>query len=368
MSPESGLAVELVEPNELAATTYPVPQELESEGILVETKTATACGSDMHSWRGRRPFPTPSVLGHEIVGEIVRLGDGVQTDTAGNQLSVGDRITWTVMASCNDCRYCRLEGMPQKCTDLFKYGHERSDRRPHFNGGFAEYVHVIPGTSLSNLPIGVPSAVASTLMCAGATVAAGLDRMDLDPMDSVVVQGAGMLGLYAIPMAKIHGADQVIAVDIDTERLRTAESFGADSTLDAGDLSDTELVQRVEALTDGRGADAAFEVTGAPEVIPTGVELLATGGEYMIHGSVYPGDTFTLDGHDVITKNLRIQGSHNYDAQHLATAIEFVDRYRDRYPFESLVGPTVPLSTDGVHQALCALENREGIRPVVRPG
>ncbi|MFB6227582.1 MAG: zinc-binding dehydrogenase [Halobacteriales archaeon] len=367
MSSESGLAIELVEPDELAATTYPLPEQLKQEGILVEMKAATACGSDMHSWRGRRPFPMPSVLGHEVVGEIASLGSSVRTDTAGNPLSVGDRITWTVMASCNDCRYCRLENMPQKCTDLFKYGHERSDERPHFNGGFAEYVHVIPGTAVFKLPSGVPSAVASTLMCAGATVAAGLDRMDLDPMDSLVVQGAGMLGLYAISMASVYGADRIIAVDIDTERLRMAERFGADSTLDANELTDTEIVDQVKEKTGGRGADAAFEVTGAPEVIPTGVELLATGGEYMLHGSVYPGDTFTLDGHDVITKNLSIQGSHNYDAQHLATAIEFADRYRDRYPLESLVGPSFPLSVDGVQQALSALENREAIRPVIRP-
>ncbi len=121
MSKEIGKAIYFLGVGEpLEAREYPLPEELEPGAILVKTRMATVCGSDMHSWRGRRPFPTPSVLGHEGVGTIVRMGAGVERDTAGRALSDGDRITWTIMAACGRCVFCRIHGLPQKCLQLFK--------------------------------------------------------------------------------------------------------------------------------------------------------------------------------------------------------------------------------------------------------
>jgi NADPH:quinone reductase-like Zn-dependent oxidoreductase len=105
---------------------FPLPKVLDPGAILVKTGVATVCGSDMHSWRGRRPFPFPSVLGHEGVGTIVQLGANVKQDTSGKTLAEGDRITWAIMANCGDCCFCRVYALPQKCLNLFKYGHEKS--------------------------------------------------------------------------------------------------------------------------------------------------------------------------------------------------------------------------------------------------
>ena len=88
---------------------YPLPDELEPGAILVKTKIATVCGSDMHSWRGRRPFPTPSILGHEGVGIVERMGDRIATDATGKKLAVGDRITWTINGGVR--RLCLLRGL-----------------------------------------------------------------------------------------------------------------------------------------------------------------------------------------------------------------------------------------------------------------
>jgi len=346
---------------------FPVPDKVEPGAILVKTTMATVCGSDVHTWKGRRPFPTPSILGHEIVGRIVKLGEGVDRDTAGRPISEGDRITWTIMASCGTCYFCRMKGLPQKCLKLFKYGHVRSDLPPYFTGGFAEYVYIKPGTGVFKIPEDMLDEEAAPLMCAAATVAGGLEKVGVQPGDNVVIQGAGMLGLYATAMAKGQGAKRVITIDVIDERLKLAEEFGADYTINAKDYSDDELVNKIKTLTEGWGADLVVEVTGYPKVIPLGVKMLRIGGRYLLLGSLYPGDTFTLDGHDVITKCLTIVGLHNYDARHLGLAIDFVYNNRDRYPFKKLTGPKFPLTVEGVTRALEALEKREAIRPAVVP-
>ena len=244
----------------LEERAFPLPEELEPKAILVKTEMATVCGSDMHSWRGRRPFPFPSVMGHEGVGTIVRLGARVKQDTAGNPLAPGNRITWAIMANCGDCCFCRIHALPQKCLNLFKYGHEKSDLPPYFMGTFGEYVYVKPGTGVFKVPDDMSDEVASPLMCAASTVTAGLARIGMPPRENVVIQGAGMLGLYAAAFAQEQGAKQVIMIDVLEKRLEMARQFGADQCLNVQELGDDEVVSRVKDLTNGWGADLAIEV------------------------------------------------------------------------------------------------------------
>jgi len=346
---------------------FPVPDKLEPGAILVKTSLATVCGSDMHTWKGRRPFPSPSILGHETVGSIVRLGPGVDNDAAGRPISEGDRVVWTIMSCCGTCFFCRIRRLPQKCLNLFKYGHVKSDQPPHFTGGFAEYVYVRPGTGIFKVPEDMADEEASPLTCAAATVTGGLDKVELHFGDNVVLQGAGMLGLYAAAIAKEQGAGNIIVIDVIPERLEMAKGFGADEILNAKEYDDDGLVSRIKDLTEGWGADLVVEVTGRPEVVPLGVRMLRTGGRYLLQGSLYPGDAFMIDGHDVITKCLTIAGLHNYDARHLRSALIFAYNARRKYPFKKLVGPKFPLTAEGVTGGLEALERREAIRPAVQP-
>jgi alcohol dehydrogenase len=352
----------------LEAREYPLPDELEPEAILVKTRMATVCGSDMHSWRGRRPFPTPSVLGHEGVGNVVQLGKRVARDTAGQALAVGDRVTWTIMAACGRCVFCRVYGLEQKCLDLFKYGHSVSDVPPYFVGTFGEYVYLKPGTGVFKLPGEMPDETASPLMCAAATVAGGLDRAGVNPGDTVVIQGAGMLGLYAAAFAKAQGAGQVIVVDVLDKRLEVAGRYGADHLLNAEKIEPGGLVEEVMTRTGGLGADLVIEVAGFAKVVEVGVKMLRIGGRYLLHGAVYPDDNFTLPSHDVIIKCLSLFGLHNYSSKHLGMALDLVLQTQDKVPYTELAGPRFPLTAEGVTEALLALENREGIRPIVVPG
>ena len=346
---------------------FPLPHELEPGAILVKTKMATVCGSDVHSWRGRRPFPAPTVLGHEGLGTIVQLGPSVRTDTAGHSLSEGDRITWSIMANCGGCCFCSIYDLPQKCLSLFKYGHAHSDVPPHFAGTFGEYVYVRPGTSVFKIPDDMSDEEASPLMCAAATVTAGLARIGLQPGENVVIQGAGMLGIYAAAIAKEQGAGQVIMVDVLDKRLAIASEFGSDHVINAGQYDDEEVVQKVNDLTGGRGADVVIEVTGFASVIPLGVKMLRIGGRYLMQGALYPDDNFMLASHDVITKCLTIAGLHNYDSRYLGRALDLVYRSRQRYPYKRLAGPAFPLTAEGVTAALESLETHEGMRPIVKP-
>ena len=346
---------------------FPLPDKLEPGAILVKTTMATVCGSDYHSWRGRRPFPTPAVLGHEGLGTIAQLGSGVDRDTAGKPISKGDRITWTIMANCGNCYFCRIKDLPQKCLNLFKYGHVKSDTPPYFMGTFGEYVYVKPGTGIFKVPDDMTDEETAPLMCAAATVAGGLDRVGVQPGDNIVIQGAGMLGLYASAIAKEKGAKQVIMIDILDKRLEMAKEFGSDECINASQLGDEDLVNQVKELTNGFGADLMIEVTGFAKVIPLGVKMLRIGGCYLLHGSVYPNDNFTLDSHDLIIKCLTVVGLHNYASIHLGQALDIVYKSRNKYPYKKLVGPRFPLTVEGVTAAMGSLEKRESIRPIVVP-
>ncbi len=351
----------------LEAREYPLPVDLEPEAVLVKTRMATVCASDMHSWRGRRPFPTPSILGHEGVGTVLRMGKAVEKDTAGQVLSEGDRITWTIMAACGHCVFCRVHSLPQKCLQLFKYGHSVSDVSPYFVGTFGEYVYLKPGTGVFRLPEEISDETASPLMCAAATVAGGLDKAGVVPGDTVVIQGAGMLGLYAAAFAKAQGAGQVIMIDVLDKRLQTAKRFGVDHVLNAETMKPDTLIEAVKDRTGGLGADLLIEVAGFAKVVEIGVKMLRNGGRYLLQGAVYPDDKFTLCSHDIITKCLSLFGLHNYDSKHLGIAMNLILRSQSQYPYAELTGPRFPLTPEGVTNALLALERREGIRPIVEP-
>ena len=118
-------------------------------------------------------------------------------DAYGNPLHEGDRVTWSIMAACGTCEYCNRRNLPQKCEKLFKYGHARSEAPYFFNGGFAEGICLRSGTSIYRIPDAVSDIEAVPLNCALATVLGGLATLDLTGRSSAVVQGAGMLGIYA---------------------------------------------------------------------------------------------------------------------------------------------------------------------------
>jgi alcohol dehydrogenase len=144
---------------------FGLPRLAEGE-VTVRVTCCTLCGSDVHTVEGRRATPLPTVLGHEIVGRVAQLPPGREVcDHEGTPLAIGDRVTWTVAASCGVCFFCR-EGLPQKCERLFKYGHQAISERHPLSGGLAEFCHLAAGTAIFRLPPELSDTVACPANCA----------------------------------------------------------------------------------------------------------------------------------------------------------------------------------------------------------
>ncbi|MBN9734074.1 MULTISPECIES: zinc-binding dehydrogenase [unclassified Pseudonocardia] len=350
----------------------PLPETPGPGELLVAIDLATVCGSDLHTTRGRRPSPAPGVLGHEQVGRVLALGPGATArHVDGSPVRVGDRVVWSVAASCGSCRRCR-RGIPQKCTDLHKYGHEPLDETRPLTGGFASHCVLAPGTATVVVPDAVPDTVAAPASCATATVAAVLDAAGLGPSAAglrVLVTGAGMLGVTAAAMASRAGAD-VVVVDPHADRRDRALRFGA-----------VAAVPGPPAATAAPGApgspgapaapgfdrvDVALELSGAPSAVQTCLDNLDVGGTVVLAGSVSPGPAAALDPERVVRGLHTVVGVHNYAPRHLATAVGFLAAEHARFPFAELTGG--PWDLDDIDAAFAAAGEpgaapRQGVRP-----
>lgn len=297
--------------------------------LLVRVDLATVCGSDVHTALGHRPSPAPGVLGHEQVGRVLAVGPAVPAHADGVPVRVGDRLVWSVAASCGRCPRCR-RSIPQKCLELRKFGHEPLDAGRAPTGGFATHCLLPAGTSVVRVPDEVPDVVAAPAACATATVAAALEAAGaVGEGTRVLVTGAGMLGVTAAAMAACRGADVVVS-DPDPARREGALRFGAGAA--------------VTGAPRDRVHDVALELSGAPAAVAACVDGLDVGGVAVLAGSVSPGPGLQIDPERVVRGLHTIVGVHNYAPRHLRAAVEFLTaRHRD-FPFHELVGGTYPLA------------------------
>jgi alcohol dehydrogenase len=283
----------------------------------------------------------------------------------GRALKEGDRVTWTIFASCGNCYFCKIKALPMKCVKLFKYGHESCAAAPHLNGGYAEYCYIIPGTFVFRIPDSVSDEEITPANCGLATIMQAYDGVQIRAEDQVVIQGAGLLGIYAAAVAKERGAGKVIILDVVDERLDMAKRFGADVTLNTKDYSDSGVVAAVMDHTGSWGADLVMELAGTPKVLSAGLKMLRKGGQYCWQGNVFPGAKFECDAYEIITRWLTIRGFHNYDALQLAEAVGFIERTKDRYPFREMVSQRLPL--EDLAKGLKLAEERKAVRVAICP-
>jgi alcohol dehydrogenase len=350
--------------SDLEILSYPLPA-VDAGCILVNINCCTICGSDLHTWQGRRPSPVPIILGHEIVGTIVELGCGVTHDSADQPLAVGDRITWTIMDNCGKCYYCREKGLMMKCRSLKKYGHDSCAEAPHFVGGFAEYCLISPGTCVIRLPDNLSDEESAPANCTLPTAVAAWEAAGLRSFENVLIQGAGALGIYATALAVHYGCNRVIVTDILDERLSFIRDFGATHTLNTSGMADDEIVSAVLDLTGGKGTDVVLEAAGVPSLIPLGLSCLRIGGRYVITGTVFPGADFTCDASKIVFRMLTLKGVHNYDTRHLQMGIDLLSKLQDTYPFHAIVSRRVSL--ENINEGLRIAESGKAVRVAVIP-
>ena len=341
-----------------------MPVTITPDNILVRVSLATICGSDLHTVSGRRGADTPCVLGHEAVGTIA-APTHLQSAT-GEPLHQGDRVTWSLMASCGVCDYCTHRKLPQKCETLFKYGHARSEGSNTLSGGFASHIQLHPGTAIYHIPDSVTDGEAVPVNCAFATVVNGLTTIGTQPNESAVIHGAGMLGIYAACYLQELDYSIVAVVDINEERLQIAKRFGATHTFNPEKVSIEEIDALLKQLTNGRGVDLGVEVSGAISGLPNLATWAAIGGRVLTLGYVYPNAQTSIDAHQIVTKCVTLRGVHNYHYTALGTALSFVAENRSRYPFAELIGQTYPLAD--INTAFEHAMRQDEIRIAIAPG
>jgi threonine dehydrogenase-like Zn-dependent dehydrogenase len=332
---------------------YPVPEPAPGAAV-VRMSLANVCGSDLHTWRGdldpaKRGRALPIHQGHEGTGHISALGPGVTTDSTGAPLAVGDRVVFAYFFPCGACRAC-LNGRDWTCPQRMYPRATSCEVWPHFKGTFGDYFYLYPNHIVFRVPRELPDELVAGVNCAMAQVTCGWDLANLQVGETVVIQGAGGLGLYAIAVARERGAGRIIVVDGVRERLEVASMFGADELLDLSDLASASArIARVRELTGGWGADVVMEVGGFPRITEEGLQMVGSGGRYVEIGNISPGLTYAADPAYWVVQNITIFGNNHYSRRHLRDALDLLHRTRNKYPYDRIVSHKFPL--DHINEA-----------------
>ncbi len=262
-------------PGQRAWDSVDDPTILDPTDAVVRIDTSTICGTDLHILKGDVPETTPgTVLGHEAVGTVQEVGAGVST------VSPGDRVLMSCVSSCGRCRYCK-EARYGQCLGGggWIFGHL-------INGLQAEYARV---PFADNSVYKVPDQLTDEQVLFLADILptsfeVGVLNGMVSPGDVVAIVGAGPIGLAAILTARLYTPGRIVAIDLADSRLQSARRFGADTTINNGS---EDTVARVMELTDGLGADVAFEAVGVPQTFELAAELIRPGGRVAnigVHG------------------------------------------------------------------------------------
>ncbi|MCS4226464.1 zinc-binding dehydrogenase [Sphingobacterium sp. BIGb0165] len=319
----------------LVKVEQPIP-ELNAGEILVRIRYTTLCGSDLHTYCGLRNEPSPTILGHEIVGVVEDISPSHSgLDAQGNSLHIGDLITWTVFSSDPSTGVYQSE-TPQKNDKLYKYGHRQITEEDNLHGGLATHIILRPHTCLRILPKDISLAVAATINCAVATSAGALRLAGTITGKNIHIAGIGLLGLVSIAMCRELGAKNIIASDINPARLAMAKSFGASHTIDLSETEESTLLQDISV-------DRFIDMSGSPEAMELGIETLALHGSAILVGAVFNQRKTGIDAEKAIRKMLTIKGLHNYNYTDFSNAVDFIIENWQKYPFTSLIEREFPL-------------------------
>jgi len=311
---------------------YPVPDPAPGT-LLLRQEMAGICGTDLHNWEHQRLSEKgPIILGHENVGIIEALGDGVTADYNGVPVKVGDRIA---MAPAN------ANGA---------YGFFPAEEEPHLRGGFAEYVYLASEGNVffkTDLPPEV--AVLTEPFTIGVH---GVMRSGITFGDTVVVQGSGAIGLVTLICAKVSGAGRLIMVGGPPGRLELAKRLGADVTIDIGQVKDPE--ERIKLVLDettrGLGADLVFECAGFLPAIEEGIRYTRQSGTFVEMGHFVDIGTIDFNPNQLLMrKNIHLEAIWGSRPEHFVRAMPILEK--NELPFADMISHVIPLDrvSEGFH-------------------
>jgi L-iditol 2-dehydrogenase len=270
------------------------PPEVGAGDVLVRVMACGICGSDVHGMDGStgRRIP-PIVMGHEAAGVVEKVGADVGTVRAGDRVTLDSTIY-------NPDSYFSRRGLVNLCDDRRVLGVSCEDYRRH--GAFAELVSV-PAHIAYTLPAGLSFDEAALVEPVSVAVHAR-HLTPLEPGDTVVVVGAGLIGLMTLQVLRAFGVRQLVVVDVEDDRLALARELGASHVFNSGTA---DVVSSVRALTEGRGADVAFEAVGIEPTVRAAVGAVRKGGTVTLIGNLAKDVSLPLQS--VVTRQIRLQGS-----------------------------------------------------------
>jgi L-iditol 2-dehydrogenase len=264
------------------------------EDVLVRVHACGICGSDIHGYDGStgRRIP-PLVMGHESAGVVAEVGANVSS------VRPGDHVALDSLLSCGECELC-CNGQTNMCAGRRILGVACEEFRQQ--GAFAEFI-VVPQQAIYPVPVDLPFEHAALVEPVSVALHA-VSRLQIDPGDNAVVVGSGMIGLLVIQALRIAGCEDVIAIDLDDDRLRLAAELGATATFNG---TTCDAVTAVLERTGGRGVDVALEVVGAANPLATAIGCVRRGGQIGLVGNLTAEVTLPLQ--TVVTRELTLVGT-----------------------------------------------------------
>ena len=323
----------------------PVPKIGPGE-ILVRIHASGICGSDVLEWY--RMKKAPIVLGHEVAGEIVRVGEGVTKRCAGQRVAVSHHVP------CNTCHYC-LAGYHTACETLHTTNFDP--------GGFAEYVRV-PALQADRGVFPLPDGVSfeeGSFVEPLACVVRGQRSALLRPGQTVAVLGSGISGILHIALAKALGAGRIIATDVSAFRLDLARRFGADAVFDAGD----DVPQRVREANAGRPADLVVVCAGALAAFKQALASVDRGGTVLCFATTDPGVELPVPLNEFWRNDVTLKPSYGNSPYDAAVAVQLIAARR--VPVAEMITHRLPLEETPRGFQLMSTPGGEHLKIVILP-
>ena len=368
-APATARAAVLTAKEKLELRSWPL-RAIRPDEILVRVEACGICGTDIHCYKNDPFGLCPVVLGHEGTGQVVEVGSEVGLDSVGKPIRPGDKIVTSILATSPECGIARYNPLKANlCDDLKIYGLLPDEPDNHFNGYFADYLIIRPGSSV--FVVNDLSLALRVLIEPAAVVCHALERAKnsgatLNFRSRVIVQGCGPIGLMVLAVLRTYGINNLIAIDGSPSRLEWARRMGADHTLNFRDFADaTALAEAVRDLTKGVGAHYGFQVTGVPQAAANLIQCIRRGGGICEVGHFVDGGTAPFNPHlDFCQKEINLVGSWAYNSWEYPNAYHFLARAEKiGIPVASLVTHRFPLSR--IQEAFDTTLRMEGIKVMV---
>jgi len=323
-----------------------IPKINEDE-ILIKVRVCGVCGSDVRSYyegaEGR--YKIPVILGHEVSGEVFKTGGEI------DGFAIGDRVVVAPIYGCGKCSFC-VSGQENLCQNVMVFG-------CNVDGAFAEYMKIPAQAIQRGALVKIPDELSdeeAVFIEPFSCCLHGILRANVEPGDTVLVIGAGSIGLAHLTLLKILGSGKVIVSDIVNKRLERAKKFGADVTVNS---KEGNLPLKVKKLTKNKGADSVIVAAPSKEAVEEGLKIVRRGGNLVLFGGCPANSVIQTDPNIIHYSEITVTGSIDSTIDDFRRTIQLISRLNlklfitHRFPLEE------------VHQAMQVMKDKKGLKVIL---